>query len=81
MLGLLSMALRNGFLSAPEANTVLIDMRRIGQRYDSQFSVGASFMVDLELAMTNPGEARVQILASAFHELAIFREFTTGDVG
>ncbi|KAI1655065.1 hypothetical protein F4813DRAFT_382260 [Daldinia decipiens] len=80
MLGLLSMALRNGFLSAPEANTILNDMRKIGQRYDSQFTVRASFMVDLELAMTNPREAQVQTLASAFHELAIFREFTTGEL-
>ncbi|KAI8964083.1 hypothetical protein F5Y11DRAFT_345821 [Daldinia sp. FL1419] len=80
ILGLLSMALRNGFLSAPEANTVLSDMRRIGQRYDAQFTVRASFMVDLELAMTNPREAQVQTLASAFHELAIFREFTTGEL-
>ncbi|OTA93053.1 hypothetical protein M434DRAFT_31271 [Hypoxylon sp. CO27-5] len=80
MLGLLSMALRNGFLSFPEANTVLNDMKRIGQRYDSQFTVRASFMVDLELAMTNPREAQVQTLANAFHELAIFREFTTGEL-
>ncbi|OTB06793.1 hypothetical protein M426DRAFT_9225 [Hypoxylon sp. CI-4A] len=80
MLGLLSMALRNGFLSAPEANTVLSDMRRIGRRYNAQFTVQATFMVDLELAMTNPREAQVQTLASAFHELAIFREFTTGEL-
>ncbi|KAI1143960.1 hypothetical protein F5Y05DRAFT_407359 [Hypoxylon sp. FL0543] len=80
MLGLLSMALRNGFLSSLEANTILNDMRRIGQRYDNQFTVRASFMVDLELAMTNPKEAQVQTLADAFHELAIFREFTTGEL-
>ncbi|KAI1376755.1 hypothetical protein F4677DRAFT_459573 [Hypoxylon crocopeplum] len=80
MLGLLSMALRNGFLSTPEANTVLNDMRSIGKRYDVKFTVRASFMVDLELAMTNPREAQVQTLANAFHELAIFREFTTGEL-
>ncbi|KAI2469298.1 hypothetical protein F4781DRAFT_422071 [Annulohypoxylon bovei var. microspora] len=80
MLGLLSMALRNGFLSVPEANIILKNMKRIGQRYDSQFAVRASFMVDLELAMTNPREAQVQILADAFHELAIFREFTTDEL-
>ncbi|KAI2630840.1 hypothetical protein GGR54DRAFT_584396 [Hypoxylon sp. NC1633] len=79
MLGLLSMALRNGFLSTHEANTILKDMRKIGQRYDAPFMVRASFMVDLELAMTNPREAQVQTLADAFHELAIFREFTTGE--
>ncbi|XXH05172.1 hypothetical protein Hte_011597 [Hypoxylon texense] len=79
MLGLLSMSLRNGFLSSPEANTVLNYMRTIGRRYDAQFTVRASFMVDLELAMTNPKEAQVQTLAEAFHELAIFREFTTGE--
>ncbi|KAK6950228.1 hypothetical protein Daesc_008554 [Daldinia eschscholtzii] len=79
ILGLLSMALRNGFLSAPEANTILNNMSKIGQRYDAQFTVRASFMVDLELAMTNPREAQVQTLASAFHELAIYREFTTGE--
>ncbi|KAL7626363.1 hypothetical protein AAE478_003135 [Parahypoxylon ruwenzoriense] len=80
MLGLLSMALRNGFLSVPEANIVLNDMRKIGRRYDAQFTVRATFMVDLELAVTNPKEAQVQILANAFHELAIFREFTTGEL-
>ncbi|KAI1212377.1 uncharacterized protein F4807DRAFT_415789 [Annulohypoxylon truncatum] len=80
VLGLLSMALRNGFLSAPEANTILKNMRRIGQRYDSHFTVRASFMVDLELAMTNPKEAMVQTLANDFHELAIFQEFTTGEL-
>lgn len=80
MLGLLSMSLRNGFLSSPEANTVLNYMRTIGRRYDAQFTVRASFMVDLELAMTNPREAQVQTLAEAFHELAIFREFTTGEL-
>ncbi|KAI0902526.1 hypothetical protein F4806DRAFT_490997 [Annulohypoxylon nitens] len=80
VLGLLSMALRNGFLSAPEADTILKNMRRIGQRYDPQFSVRASFMVDLELAMTSPKEALVQTLASDFHELSIFREFTTDEL-
>ncbi|KAI0887151.1 uncharacterized protein GGS22DRAFT_105267 [Annulohypoxylon maeteangense] len=55
-------------------------MRRIGQRYGSQLAVRASFMVDLELAMTNPKEAQVQILADAFHELATFREFTTDEL-
>lgn len=80
MLGLLSMSLRNGFLSTPEANTVLNYMRNIGQRYDTQLGVRASFIVDLELAMTNPKEAQVQILAEAFHELALFREFTTSDL-
>ncbi|KAI1769088.1 hypothetical protein GGR53DRAFT_517512 [Hypoxylon sp. FL1150] len=80
MLGLLSMSLRNGFLSTPEANTILNYMKTIGRRYDAQFTVRASFMVDLELAMTNPKEAQVQTLAEAFHELAIFREFTTGEL-
>ncbi|KAI1075382.1 hypothetical protein F5B20DRAFT_560147 [Whalleya microplaca] len=82
MLGVLSMALRNGFLSVSEANAIVKDMRESGRRHHAQntiHTVRASFMVDIELAMTNPKDARVEILANAFHEQAIFHEFTRQD--
>ncbi|KAI5868169.1 hypothetical protein GGS23DRAFT_602066 [Durotheca rogersii] len=74
------MALRNGFLSTPEANAVLNSIKAIGGRYDADTAARGTFMVDLELAMTNPTEAQVQTLANAFHEMATFREFTTGEL-
>ncbi|KAI1633796.1 hypothetical protein F4809DRAFT_569424 [Biscogniauxia mediterranea] len=77
ILGLLAMALRNGFLTANETNIALKSLREIGSRYGSAAgAVQANFMVDLDLALTKPREAEVKVLASQFHELAMFDEFT-----
>ncbi|KAI1500427.1 hypothetical protein F5X99DRAFT_239715 [Biscogniauxia marginata] len=80
ILGLLAMALRNGFLTAAETNTTLKHMREIGSQYNVADIVQASFIVDLDLALTKPRDAQVQVLANQFHELAMFHEFTTGQL-
>jgi hypothetical protein len=48
------------------------ESRLINPPYD----IRATFMADLNLAMTNPSEASVESLADRFEDIAIFQEFT-----
>ncbi|KAH7247419.1 uncharacterized protein BKA55DRAFT_739434 [Fusarium redolens] len=72
---LLSMALQQGDLPASEARHIMEqyeENRLINPPYD----IRATFMADLNLAMTNPSEASVESLADRFEDIAIFQEFT-----
>ncbi|RFN50197.1 nitrogen assimilation transcription factor nit-4 [Fusarium flagelliforme] len=72
---LLSMALQQGDLPASEARHIMEqyeESRLINPPYD----IRATFMADLNLAMTNPSEASVESLADRFEDIAIFQEFT-----
>jgi hypothetical protein len=42
----------------------------------SSEDIRATFMADLNLAMTDPEEATVERLADRFEDIALFREFT-----
>ncbi|EXK25622.1 hypothetical protein FOMG_17723 [Fusarium oxysporum f. sp. melonis 26406] len=71
---LISMALQKGGLSANEA-------RRIMQQFEEERlskpseDIRATFIADLNLAMTDPQEASVESLAYRFEDIALFREF------
>ncbi|KAJ3453967.1 hypothetical protein MRS44_018599 [Fusarium solani] len=73
---LLSMTLQKGDLSASDA-------RKLMQQFEESWLINpsedirATFMADLNLAMTDPGEASVESLAQRFEDIALFREFTT----
>jgi hypothetical protein len=68
---LLSMALQQGDLPASEARQIMEhfeENRLISPSYD----IRATFMADLNLAMTNPSEASVESLADRFEDIALF---------
>ncbi|KAG7137654.1 hypothetical protein HYQ45_005060 [Verticillium longisporum] len=71
---LLAMTLRNGDITGLEARTILQQLKQRGLDHPSG-DIRATFMGDLELAMTNPGEAKVETLAGQFEDVALFQEF------
>jgi hypothetical protein len=48
------------------------ETRLISPSYD----IRATFMADLNLAITNPSEASVESLADRFDDIALFQEYT-----
>ncbi|KZL78030.1 N-terminal fungal transcription regulatory domain-containing protein (zinc finger protein) [Colletotrichum tofieldiae] len=76
--GLLTMTLRDGDISGKEARHLLKQIRE-AEKSHAKEDVRATFMVDLDLAMTDPDAARVENLAERFEDIALFREFTTVD--
>jgi polyhydroxyalkanoate synthesis regulator phasin len=71
---LLTMALRDGNISSSEAREIVKQLKR--RRLSPQRSdVRATFMADLNLAMTDTEAAKVENLAAKFEEIAFFREF------
>ncbi|KAK2007085.1 hypothetical protein LZ32DRAFT_542628 [Colletotrichum eremochloae] len=76
--GLLTMTLRDGDISTKEAQQLLKHIREAEVNHDKE-DVRATFMIDLDLAMTDPDAATVENLAERFEDIALFREFTTID--
>ncbi|KAK6223525.1 hypothetical protein QIS74_03469 [Colletotrichum tabaci] len=74
--GLLTMTLRDGDITGTEARHLLKHIREAETNHEED-DVRATFMVDLDLAMTDPDAARVENLAKRFEDIALFREFTT----
>jgi hypothetical protein len=78
---MLSMALEQGDLSADEARK-LMDQYEENRLSNPAEDIRATFMADLNLAMTDPGTASVESLSGRFEDIALFREFTnTGEAG
>ncbi|CRK12760.1 hypothetical protein BN1708_010605 [Verticillium longisporum] len=73
---LLSMTLRNGDISGTEARELLQRLKQKGLDHDTSDRIRATFMGDLELAMTNPRQASVENLAEQFEDMALWQEFT-----
>ncbi|KAM0321591.1 hypothetical protein ACHAQA_010017 [Verticillium albo-atrum] len=71
---LLSMTLRNGDMSGLEARAILQQLRLRGLDHPAGV-IRATFMGDLDLALTNPDEAKVEYLAEQFEGAALFQEF------
>ncbi|TDZ33321.1 Nitrogen assimilation transcription factor nit-4 [Colletotrichum spinosum] len=74
--GLLSMALREGVVASSEARAIMRDSDEKGRHHPAADAIQAPFVVDLDLAMTDPAAALVDRLAGEFDELAILNEFT-----
>ncbi|OPB46196.1 C6 transcription factor [Trichoderma guizhouense] len=74
--GLLSMAMRSGDISSDEARRVMAHLQEKGQELDSS-EIRATFMVDLDLAMSDPVAATAETLAYSFHDIAMMMDYTT----
>jgi hypothetical protein len=72
---ILSMALQQGDLSADEARRLMVQFEENRLTSPSE-DIRATFMADLNLAMTDPEEASVESLSDRFEDIALFREFT-----
>ncbi|KAF5229107.1 hypothetical protein FANTH_14307 [Fusarium anthophilum] len=72
---MLSMALEQGDLSADEARRLMVQFEENRLTSPSE-DIRATFMADLNLAMTDPEEASVESLSDRFEGIALFREFT-----
>ncbi|KAK7917103.1 hypothetical protein PG985_010711 [Apiospora marii] len=73
---LLTMTLRNSDITIEEARLLLLELKERGlaQLHD-EGTIRATFMGDLELAMSDPEAARVENLANSFEDMVLFREF------
>ncbi|KAI1413595.1 hypothetical protein F5Y13DRAFT_160655 [Hypoxylon sp. FL1857] len=76
--GLLSMTLREHNMTGGEAQGIINELRE-GRldvvKRDFKNKVRAQFMVDMDLALTDPEEARAENLAAEFDNLALFQDF------
>ncbi|KAF5638665.1 nitrogen assimilation transcription factor nit-4 [Fusarium sp. NRRL 52700] len=72
---ILSMALQQGDLSTDEARRLMVQFEENRLASPSE-DMRATFMADLNLAMTDPKEASVESLSDRFEDIALFREFT-----
>lgn len=72
---ILSMALQQGDLSTDEARRLMVQFEENRLTSPSE-DIRATFMADLNLAMTDPEEASVESLSGRFEDIALFREFT-----
>ncbi|OTA60803.1 hypothetical protein K449DRAFT_406281 [Hypoxylon sp. EC38] len=80
--GLLSMTLREHNMTGSEAQKIINELREgrmDGVRRDFKKKVRAQFMVDMDLALTDPEEARAENLAAEFDTLALFQDFLDYD--
>lgn len=73
--GLLSMIMRRGDISGDMARKIMSDLKQksLGQMPGK---IRATFMVDLDLAMSDPSSATAENLASNFEDNAMFGELT-----
>ncbi|KAI1111022.1 hypothetical protein F5Y14DRAFT_443564 [Nemania sp. NC0429] len=75
--GLLSMAMRDTNMTGSEASGLMQQLQNQGLEHikeDLEDRVRATFMVDLNLALTNPEAANVEKIAADFNDLAIFQD-------
>jgi hypothetical protein len=74
---ILSMSLQQGDISTEEARKLMeqFEKNRLSNPSDE---IRATFMADLNLAMTDPEGATVESLSDKFEDIALFREFTNG---
>lgn len=73
--GLLSMALRNGDISSDAARKMVRNSKNHNLNLPFQ-DIRAPFMLDLNLAMSDPKSATAEELAGDFEENAAFKDYT-----
>lgn len=72
----LTMAINNGLMSNREAKKLMAEVLAGGKHHELVHEgIQTNFIVDFDLAMTNPDEAGVQAVAQKFEEVALFDEF------
>ncbi|KAK7928630.1 hypothetical protein PG985_005628 [Apiospora marii] len=73
---LLTMALRDHRISTDEARNLRQQLKnRKPKQLEDVGPIRATFMGDLQQAMSDPGGAKVESLANNFEDMALFREF------
>ncbi|KAK7937461.1 uncharacterized protein PG986_014329 [Apiospora aurea] len=73
---LLTMALRDHRISTDEARSLRQQLKnRKPKQLEDVGPIRATFMGDLQQAMSDPGGAKVESLANNFEDMALFREF------
>lgn len=73
---LLSMALRLSAITSSEARNLMARISEKGTHHPYTDQTSASFVVDLDLAVTDRAAAELAKLNNAFDDLVIFQEFT-----
>ncbi|GKT51660.1 uncharacterized protein ColSpa_11841 [Colletotrichum spaethianum] len=68
-LSLLSMALEKGVMDIPQARAIRKDLGLRGKHHDISDLVPVSWVVDLDLAMTDPSAAQAENLVQRFREI------------
>ncbi|KAI1763894.1 hypothetical protein GGR53DRAFT_520682 [Hypoxylon sp. FL1150] len=80
--GLLSMTMRETDMSGSEAQKIINEIkegRLENVRNDFEDKIRATFMVDMDLSLQNPEEAKAESLADKFDSLALFQDFLNQD--
>ncbi|KAL0935484.1 Nitrogen assimilation transcription factor nirA 1 [Colletotrichum truncatum] len=79
--GLLTMALRDGAMSAAEARTLIkkLESREKTHSAEALYGDSGDVLVDLGLALTAPEEAHARNLSQMFDSLLTFEEFTQNE--
>ncbi|KAI0405614.1 hypothetical protein F4802DRAFT_606649 [Xylaria palmicola] len=80
--GLLTMTMRDKDMSGAEAIKIMDDLKKRGLVHiqdDLEDNIRATFMVDINLALTNPEAAKVENMASSFADLAAFQDLVDLD--
>lgn len=75
--GLLTMTMRDTNMTGREAYKIMETMRERGLIHvhpDLEDKIRATFMIDLNLALTNPEAARAETMANDFSDLATFQD-------
>lgn len=73
--GLLSMTLRNGDISSLKARKILLDFQSNSlDRFPGR--IRATFMLDMDLALSDPGSATAENLAEHFEDNALLQDYT-----
>ncbi|KAI0127278.1 hypothetical protein BJ170DRAFT_694094 [Xylariales sp. AK1849] len=81
--GLLSMTLRYTDMPGSEARQILDSINKNGLRHvsgDMMEQIRATFVVDLDLALTDPESAKAENMAGDFEHLAAFRDYLETDL-
>ncbi|KAM4062337.1 fungal zn(2)-Cys(6) binuclear cluster domain-containing protein [Hirsutella rhossiliensis] len=73
---LLSMALRLSVVTSSEARVLMAGIYEKGAHHPSTEQISASFVVDLDLAVTDRAAAELANLNNSFDDLVMFQEFT-----
>ncbi|KAM0227921.1 hypothetical protein ACHAPO_011128 [Fusarium lateritium] len=76
--GLLAMALRDGSMSATEANRLMRTLEGKRPKPEKKEGEFGSFVLDFDLEVTKQGGGQVKDLAAQFEEFSMHSEFTEG---
>jgi hypothetical protein len=74
--GTLAVALQSGAISGTEAKAMMEDFLMRGKHHEAPEESVTSAVIDFELALSNPQEATLDVIAKKFDELITFHDLT-----